>query len=145
MQVSINLQLQGSLKEVGLMLAQLGELFFGEEEFDEDVDGAWWTAERAAAFVEELTDTALQALAIIAEQAPKVSFRDVQQGIGMTGVELAGRLSSIGFALKRHGAPFPFVRDYYQRVYLMDEKLAALFRSTIATEFSRREMEPRAG
>jgi hypothetical protein len=137
MEISVTIELKGEPDEVGLMLAQLGETLIGEETANK-VDASWWTPEKAAAFVTDLTDPALQALALIADNAPNVSFRDVQREMGMTGLQLAGRLSSIGFAVARQGGPVPFVRDYYRRSYSMDPEVAEVLTEAIAKETARR-------
>jgi len=83
MQIRVSLELVGEPEEVGLLLAQIGETIVGDE-FDEDaklgdeIDAvAWWTPERAQAFVHELTGPALQALSVIASHPPRLSFRDL--------------------------------------------------------------------
>jgi hypothetical protein len=58
--------------------------------------------------------------------------------MGIPGLKLAGRLSSIGFAVARMGGPVPFVRDYYQRVYHIDPDVAAILREAIVAEEARR-------
>jgi hypothetical protein len=158
MQVRVTVELQGEADEVGLVLTQLGEtLLVGSiEEVDEDEDEdedeehetdaesrVWWTPERAKAFVGELTPPALQALSVIASHPPRITFREFQRRMGMSGAQLAGRLSSIGFTVARQGTPFPFVRDYYQKVYLIDETVAAVMRDATATEMAQRRSEPR--
>jgi hypothetical protein len=150
MHVRVTVELQGEPDEVGLLLTQLGEtMLVGplEEEEDEDEESdaesrVWWTPERAAAFVGELTPPALQALSVIASHAPRITFREFQRRMGMSGAQLAGRLSSIGFTVARQGTPFPFVRDYYQKVYLMDETVAAVMRTATAAEMAQRRSEP---
>jgi hypothetical protein len=152
MQVRVTVELQGEADEVGLLLTQLGEtLLVGsiEEEDDDDEEletdaesRVWWTPERAAAFVGELTPPALQALSVIASHPPRIAFREFQRRMGMSGAQLAGRLSSIGFTVARQGTPFPFVRDYYQKVYLIDETVAAVMRDATAAEMARRRSEP---
>jgi hypothetical protein len=150
MDVRVTLELHGDPDEVGLLLTQLGEtmLIGPVEEEDEgpasDAESrVWWTPERAAAFVNELTPPSLQALSVIASHAPRITFREFQRRMGMSGAQLAGRLSSIGFTVARQGTPFPFVRDYYQKVYLMDETVAAVMRDATATEMAQRRNEPR--
>jgi hypothetical protein len=150
LEVRVTVELQGEPDEVGLLLTQIGETILvgaGEEEDEgEETDAEsrmWWTPERAAAFVGELTPPALQALNVIATHAPRITFREFQRRMGMSGPQLAGRLSSIGFTVARQGTPFPFVRDYYQKVYLMDETIAGVMRDATATEMAQRRSEPR--
>jgi hypothetical protein len=148
-QVRVTIELQGEPDEVGLLLTQLGETMLvdsdeeEEEDDDDDESRMWWTPERAAAFVRELTPPALQALSVIASHPPRVTFREFQRRMGMSGPQLAGRLSSIGFTVARQGTPFPFLRDHYQKVYLIDETVAAVLRDATAAEMARRRREPR--
>jgi hypothetical protein len=148
--VRVTVELQGEPEEVGLLLTQLGETMLGGSLEDEDQDQendaasrAWWTPERAAAFVRELTPPALQALSVISSHPPRLSFREFQLKMGMSGQQLAGRLSSIGFTVARQGTPFPFLRDYYAKTYLIDEDVAAVLRDATVAEMERRRREPR--
>jgi hypothetical protein len=152
MQVRVTVELQGEPDEVGLLLTQLGETMLLEEldvgdedeqEQDEVESRLWWTSDRAAAFVRELTPPALQALSVIASHPPRLSFREFQRRMGMSGPQLAGRLSSIGFTVARQGTPFPFVRDYYQKLYIIDEGVATVMREAAAAETARRRAEER--
>jgi hypothetical protein len=150
LEVRVTVELQGESDEVGLLLTQIGEtILVGSVEADEEDEEndaesrLWWTPERAAAFVGELTPAALQAVSVIATHAPRITFREFQRRMGMSGGQLAGRLSSIGFTVARQGTPFPFVRDYYQKVYLMDETVAAVMRDATAAEMAQRRSEPR--
>jgi hypothetical protein len=138
MRVVVTFELQGTSEEIGPLLAQLSETINGAQS-EEEADATWWTPERAAAFVSGLTEPALGALRIIAEGAPRVSFAEVQRRMGIPGLKLAGRLSSIGFAVARMGGPVPFVRDYYQRVYHIDPEVAKILQKAIVTEEARRQ------
>ena len=137
MRVVVTFELQGTPEEIGPLLGQLNETIMGAQS-EEGPDSSWWTPERAAAFVSGLTEPALGALRIIAEGAPRVPFAEVQRRMGIPGLKLAGRLSSIGFAVARMGGPVPFVRDYYQRVYHIDPDVAAILREAIVAEEARR-------
>ncbi len=148
-EVKVTVEFRGDdLEEVGLLLVRLRSLLDDEEQEQDDEQDAeaeadgnptWWTPERAATFVNELTDPALRALAVIAEHAPKVSFREVQRQMMASGMPIPpGRLSSIGFAVRRLDFPFPFVRDYYQRAYQMDPRAAEVLKPAIQEELRRR-------
>jgi hypothetical protein len=153
-EVKVTVEFRGDdLEEVGLFLIQLGSLLEkgvedqeredgqdGEGEEELEGNSAWWTPERAATFVNELTDPALRALAVIADHAPKVSFREVQREMMASGMPIPpGRLSSIGFAVRRLGYRYPpFVRDYYQRAYQMDTDTAEVLKPAIRNELRRR-------
>jgi hypothetical protein len=149
-QVRVTVELQGEPDEIGLLLTQLGETIAGgslnnedEDQESEAASRAWWTPDRAAAFVRELTQPALQALSVISSNPPRLSFREFQRRMGMSGPQLAGRLSSIGFTVARQGTPFPFLRDYYAKAYLIDDAVAAVLRDATAAEMERRLREPR--
>ena len=140
MRVVVSFELQGAPDEIGPVLSQLTGILTGaQSEGNEEPDSDWWTPERAAAFVSGLTEPALAALRIIAEGAPRVAFAEVQRRMGMPGLKLAGRLSSIGFAVARMGGPVPFVRDYYQRVYHIDPQVAKILGEAIVGEMARRQ------
>jgi hypothetical protein len=150
LRVRVIVELEGEPEEIGLVLSQLGETLavanVGElevGEMDEVESRMWWTPQRAAAFVRELTPPALQALSVIASHPPRLSFREFQRRMGMSGPQLAGRLSSIGFTVARQGTPFPFVRDYYQKVYLIDDEVAAVLHDAADAETARRHDEAR--
>ncbi len=144
MHVRVNIEIEGDTEEVGFLLAQLGETMLIGDDIDEieDDSPSWWTPQRAEAFVRELTNPALQALGVIANHAPRITFREFQTSMGLTGRQLAGRLSSIGFTVARQAAPFPFVRDHYQKVYIIDEDVAALLRDATEAEMARRRDQP---
>jgi hypothetical protein len=140
-EIKVTIELSGEPSEIGLMLAELGGVLSGEALADgEDAGLEWWTADRAGALVRELTDPSLRALQIITDLAPRATFPEVQRRMSGHGLQLApGLLSSLGFAVRRLGYPFPpFVRDYYQRAYLMDEAIARVLRPVIAEEVGRR-------
>jgi hypothetical protein len=138
MRVVVTFELQGTPEEIGPLLSHLSETITGAES-EEGQDSSWWTPERAASFVSGLTEPALGALRIIAEGAPRVPFAEVQRRMGIPGLKLAGRLSSIGFAVSRMGGPVPFVRDYYQRVYHIDPEVAKILREAVVAEEARRQ------
>src|SRR5262245_55660331 len=124
MRVLVTLEIEGDSTEVGLLLGQLSESLLTAHQAEGETDDGWWTADRAELFVRELTEPALRALQIIAQGAPRVEFRELQRKMGLPGPKLAGRLSSIGFAVARTGGRAPFVRDYYQKAYFMDVAVA---------------------
>ena len=139
MEIVVKIEIHGEPEEVGLLLADLSGTLLEQSPGQEGPGNDWWNPERAAAFVRELTPPALRALRIIAEGAPTVSFRHVQQQMGMKGLQLAGRLSSIGFAVARLGGPVPFARDHYQRVYYMDPAVGKILKDAAIREQARRK------
>jgi hypothetical protein len=99
----------------------------------------WWDPDRAQAFVRTLTPAALLALRLIAERAPAIPVTEIQGEMQRAGLPMTpGRMSSIGFAVRRLGAPPPFTRDAYQGTYHMDQRLAGLFLRASEEEERRR-------
>lgn len=77
---------------------------------------AWYRA-NARRFLDELTPDASRALMFVADRAPSVGIRTMSSALGLgTGPALAGKLASIGWAVRRLDAPPPFqrVRDRYE-------------------------------
>lgn len=102
-------------------------------------DQAWWTSERATAFVRRLKPSALLALRTIAGAAPSVPVAAVQREMRRGGFAMTpGALSSVGFAVRALGSPAPFVRDNQQRVYRMDPAVAAALLPAAEAEHARR-------
>jgi hypothetical protein len=100
----------------------------------------WWTEKRAEAFVAELRPPALFALRVIAAGAPKTGIAHVQAEMANVGLPATpGTLSSIGFAVRRLGCPPPFVRDRYQRAYVMDTEVAGHLLKATDREHRRRQ------
>lgn len=142
MEIKVAIELTGEPAEVGVTLAELAAVLSGEPPASgEGADVGWWTDDRAAALVRELTDPSLRALQIITDLAPRASFAEVQRRMSQVGLRLTpGRLSPIGFAVRRLGYPEPpFVRDYYQRAYMMEEAIARLLEPAVADELRRRD------
>jgi hypothetical protein len=100
----------------------------------------WWNPERAQSLVRTLTPAALMALKLIAERAPETPVQEIQSEMHRAGLPMTpGRMSSIGFAIRRLGAPAPFVRDAYQGMYHIDKRVAELFLGAIDAEELRRQ------
>jgi hypothetical protein len=78
---------------------------------------AAWYALHGEAFLDELTPNAERALLFVAGHSPAVSIRALADELQLgTGPALAGKLASIGWAVRRLSAPAPFrrVRDRYE-------------------------------
>jgi hypothetical protein len=87
-----------------------------------------WYAKHAAAFLDELTPDALRAVLFVADHAPSVPIETLSGELELgKGPALAGKLASIGWAVRRLSAPAPFrrVRDRYE----MEPEVAAAVRS----------------
>jgi len=82
-----------------------------------DTGATAWYAEHAGAFLDELTPDAARAVLFVAGHAPTVSIETLSRELKMgTGPALAGKLASIGWAVRRLSAPPPFrrVRERYE-------------------------------
>ncbi len=139
MQVKVTIELVGEESEIAPALFGLGQFLSGESPPTEEHESSWWTPERAEKFVRDLKPAALHALRVIAKGAPKAPIAHVQRDMKRLGFPLTpGGLSAIGFAVRRHESPAPFVRDGYQRAYVMDADVAQVFLTAIDTEIERR-------
>jgi hypothetical protein len=84
---------------------------------DTSVDRVAWYRLHARRFLDELRPDATRALLYIADHAPSVGIRAMSDALGLgTGTALAGKMASIGWAVRRLDAPAPFqrVRDRYE-------------------------------
>jgi len=87
-----------------------------------------WYASHASAFLDELTPDALRAVLFVADNAPTVPIDTLSSELELgKGPALAGKLASIGWAVRRLSSPPPFrrVRDRYE----MDPGVATAIRS----------------
>jgi hypothetical protein len=138
MQIKVTIEVTGERAQVSQFLAAASRLLQDDPGMTGE-NGAWWTEDRAAAFVRALKPPALHALRIIASGAPKIGIQYVQREMKLAGLPMTpGRLSSIGFAVRRLGSPAPFIRDHYQRAYLMDTEVAEVLLPAIDEESRRR-------
>ena len=90
---------------------------FPKERFANDADPVAWYAEHAATFLDELTPDATRAVLFVAKHAPTVSIATLSSELKLgKGPALAGKLASIGWAVRRLSAPPPFrrVRERYE-------------------------------
>jgi hypothetical protein len=97
-----------------------------------------WYRHRGLDLLDRLTPEAAQAVSYIARHAPRVPVADLGRELDKTpGPQLAGALSSIGYAWKALGAPeapFRRVRSNYE----MDPRLAEEIRRHLAASASDR-------
>ena len=87
-----------------------------------------WYSTNAAGFLDELTPDALRAVQFVADHAPTVPIETLSRELALgKGPALAGKLASIGWAVRRLSAPPPFrrVRDRYE----MEPEVAAAIRA----------------
>ena len=141
--VKVTVEVTGHGAEVRRILDAVAAALADEALFEDErrpgANAAWWTPERAAAFARRLKPPALHALHVVAERAPVVRVSVLQREMQRSGRSLTpGALSSIGFAVRALGAPQPFVRDNYQRVYRMDPTVAAALLPAVEAEQARR-------
>lgn len=98
----------------------------------EDVksDEATWTGKEIEELWSEITTTAQRIMSEIARSpAAKASFKQVQGNLDMKPLELAGTLSSLGFAFRRRpGKPRFYETDYGKREYRMRPEVARIIR-----------------
>ena len=74
--------------------------------------------------VRRISPEARRAVRYIAENAPEVSWADVQRHLGRNGVQIGGVMASFGFA-ENAGIPRPYQNDRARRVYRMDPYVAS--------------------
>lgn len=96
-----------------------------------------WTEKKLRKWAGLLTEDAQEIVSYIAANPPEVSWDDVAKHLGavkglsgpVAGNVVGGAMSSGGHARKKlRGAPKnqPLDRDYVQRVYAIDERIAAI-------------------
>jgi hypothetical protein len=141
LQCTVTIEVSGDYTQLEPVLGELGRLF-GEQNVrvvGRASRSTEWDEDRAARFVAELKTPALVALRQIAEGAPKVGVAHVQAQMAKAGLPITpGTLSSIGFAVRRLGFPPPFIRDGYQRAYLMEPDVAGHLLTALDAEEKRR-------
>lgn len=96
-----------------------------------------WTSEELSQLWSMITDGARQIWAKIAEKPEGHDFADVVRSTGMHGLQVAGRLSSIGHALREFpGKEHPIRRDHAAGQYRMDPEMAKVIRQLAGKEAS---------
>ncbi len=94
-----------------------------------------WTPEEIEAIWEQITPHSRRILAEIAKRPQGYPFEDLQKVLGLAGLPVAGRLSSVGFAerrvapQKRSSGAKLVTRDYRARTYTMQPEVAEVIRS----------------
>lgn len=84
-----------------------------------------WTPDDFGKFWRNLRDDARPLLTEIAKHAPTYPFADLRTAVHMKGLEVAGRMSSVGHQQKRFPNRPPVVsRDWNARLYHMDPRIA---------------------
>lgn len=123
MNVKVTIEVDGAQEEVERWLSRFG-LAQGAS------DAIEWTPELADRLIRRISERARGALAYMADEAPAVSFEDLQKELDVTGVELGGILASFGFA-ERAGIPRPYEVDHERREYRMDPAVATIITNAI--------------
>ena len=121
MNVRLTLEMEGTSEEVSAWLNRLG----GQAGAADGAGSASETFAPAIAdqLVRRITDDARRALRFIAENAPEVSWEDVQEHLGVTGIQIGGVMASFGFA-ENAGITRPYSKDRARRVYTIDPHTA---------------------
>jgi hypothetical protein len=86
-----------------------------------------WNEEEIASFLDLLTTDAREILAEIATRPEGYPWAALQERFGLDGLEIGGRMSSTGHALRKFPGKKPLhVRDYQRREYRMDPAYAQM-------------------
>ena len=84
-----------------------------------------WTSEDLAQVWARTATNARALWAELARRPEGYGFDELQQQMELTGRDIGGRFSSLGFALRAFpGKPHPIQRDYAWRLYRMDTRVA---------------------
>jgi hypothetical protein len=137
MNIKVVIELDGTSSEIEEWLSRFGvarettELrhhAVGMPALERGGDG--WSEDRAERLVRRITPMAREALYVMANESPSVSFGELQTQLGITGVQLGGVLASFGFA-ENAGFPRPYHVDKRNRRYLIEPEVAQLFINAI--------------
>jgi len=80
--------------------------------------GMEWTADDFASFWAKLRPDAQKILAVVAKQPDGCPMTAVEKALGWTGLQIAGRMSSVGHAMRKFpGRQYPYTWDWHARVY----------------------------
>lgn len=114
-----------------LILAAGGAVTLGQEatsQSDDPTSGpSSWTPEEFAHFWKTITSDARAILQELAKRPDGYTFHELQEAVGLDGLKVAGRLSSVGHAMNQfQGKREPVTRDYRTRHYFMDPEVASL-------------------
>jgi hypothetical protein len=84
-----------------------------------------WTPEDLGKFWRGLKDDVRPLLVEIAKHAPTYSFADLRKDVGLKGLTVAGRMSSVGHQQRKFPNRPPVVtRDWSRGLYHVDMKIA---------------------
>lgn len=96
---------------------------------------ASWTPQEVSELLRMVTKDARRILEEIARNPNGYSFHDLQTALNMDGLNIAGRLSSLGHQLRRYkGKVAPVTRDYSRRAYFMLPEVAQAIRELVKEE-----------
>src|SRR4051812_29657164 len=119
----VSIELEGSPAEVAPYLVRLGAAADSTTTGSRAQSRDDWTSAQADELVERITPGARRALRLFMENAPEVSFDDLQGHLGMSGVQVGGVMASFGFA-ENAGMARPYRVDRDRRRYLIDPEIA---------------------
>jgi hypothetical protein len=121
----VSIELEGPPAEVAPYLARLGVAAESTTQAGRsaEAEGDRWTPALADELVGRITTGAREALEFMMANAPETSFDELQEHLGMTGVQVGGVMASFGFA-ENAGFPRPYRVDRDRRRYLVDPAIA---------------------
>jgi hypothetical protein len=123
MHVKLTVEMEGTSEEVGAWLARLGGSPASISTSESVAAVGEFNATVADQLVRRITEGARRALRYMAENAPEVSWDDLQKHLGVSGIQIGGVMASFGFA-ENAGIPRPYVNDRARRMYRIDEETA---------------------
>lgn len=84
-----------------------------------------WTPEDFTSFWGKLQPDARQILGVVAKQPDGCPMDAIQKALSWSGLQVAGRLSSVGHAMRQFpGRPYPYEWDARARVYKLNRPIA---------------------
>ena len=132
LQVTVNIQMEGTADEVQEWLFRLGGRIgeAGTVEAEPTKVEAVYTPQIADRLIRRVTNDARRALRFIAENAPEVPWEEVQEHLGISGIQIGGVMASFGFA-ENAGIPRPYRNDPGRRVYVIEPSVASVMLEAI--------------
>ncbi|MDP9357829.1 MAG: hypothetical protein M3R02_21585 [Chloroflexota bacterium] len=122
----VTLTIEADHEELPAVLQQLGTMTVPEIETTTQGTEAWDEAELGA-FLDMIKPDAREILVEIARRPEGYPWAEMQERLGLGGLAIAGRMSSIGHVMNRFPGKKPLhERDYQRRVYRMDPDTAKM-------------------
>ena len=133
MKMKVTIEVEGTAQEVERWMARFN-LRDGEAVPSEEIavgGEVTWSPQIADRLVQRITADARKALLYLMENAPEVFFEDLQDHLGMNGIQAGGVMASFGFA-KRAGLPRPYKVDRERRRYVIDPEITPILLEAVA-------------